>query len=179
MHDLPNALVPFLTVVGPGVAALLGGAPIAETVFTWPGIGRFAVQGITARDLPVVQGYALLGITAYVAVSLLVDVIAMAVDPRLAPARVRHRAGRPLWLGTPARHRGGQVGVALALVVVAVAVVGPMLVPYDPDLPDYANQLAPPGSAHWLGTDDAGRDQLARTLAGARTSLLAVLIGSP
>ena len=77
---------------------------------------------------------------------------------------------------TAARHRGGQVGVALALVVVAMAVVGPMLVPYDPDLPNYANQLAPPGSAHWLGTDDAGRDQLARTLAGARTSLLAVLI---
>ena len=97
VHDLPNALVPFLTVVGTGVAALLGGAPIVETVFTWPGIGRFAVQGITARDLPVVQGYALLGITAYVAVSLLVDVIAMVVDPRLAPARVRDRAWHPLW----------------------------------------------------------------------------------
>ncbi|GAA2530074.1 ABC transporter permease [Pilimelia columellifera] len=98
VHDLPNALVPFLTVVGAGVAALLGGAPIVETVFTWPGVGRFAVQGITSRDLPVVQGYALLGITAYVAVSLVVDLIAMAVDPRTAPASTRRvrlsRSGR-------------------------------------------------------------------------------------
>lgn len=85
VHDLPNAVVPFLTVVGAGVAALLGGAPIVETVFTWPGVGRFAVQGITSRDLPVVQGYTLLAIAAYVLVSLVVDLVAMAMDPRLAP----------------------------------------------------------------------------------------------
>lgn len=94
VHDLPNALVPFLTVVGVGVAALLGGAPIVETVFTWPGVGRFAVQGITSRDLPVVQGYALLGITAYVVVSLLVDLIAVTVDPRTASQRIPSRARR-------------------------------------------------------------------------------------
>jgi ABC-type dipeptide/oligopeptide/nickel transport system permease component len=84
VHDLPNALVPFLTVAGTGVAALLGGAAIVETVFTWPGMGRFAVAAITSRDLPVVQGYTLLTITAYVVVSLAVDLLAAAVDPRTA-----------------------------------------------------------------------------------------------
>jgi len=84
VHDLPNAAVPFLTVVGTGVAALLGGAPIVETVFTWPGVGRFAVQAITSRDLPVVAGYTLLAIAAYVVVSLAVDLTAVAIDPRLA-----------------------------------------------------------------------------------------------
>lgn len=83
-HQLPNALVPFLTVVGTGVAALLGGAPVVETVYTWPGVGAYAVAGITSRDLPVVQGYALLAIAAYVAVSLLVDLLAAALDPRVA-----------------------------------------------------------------------------------------------
>ncbi|MGH9269452.1 MAG: ABC transporter permease, partial [Acidimicrobiales bacterium] len=91
IHDLPNALVPFLTVVGTGFAALLGGAPIVETVFTWPGVGRFAVQAINARDLPVVQGFTLLAILAFVVVSMLVDVIAVAVDRRLAPPQARRR----------------------------------------------------------------------------------------
>jgi len=86
-HDLPNAAVPFLTAVGTGVAALLGGAPIIETVFTWPGVGRYAVQGITARDLPVVQAYTLLAISAYVAVSLLVDLAVTLIDPRTADRR--------------------------------------------------------------------------------------------
>lgn len=94
-HDLPNAVVPFLTVVGTGVAALLGGAAIVETVFTWPGMGRFAVAGITSRDLPVVQGYTLLTITAYVVVSLAVDLVAVAIDPRLAAAQTRPRSRRP------------------------------------------------------------------------------------
>jgi glutathione transport system permease protein len=93
VHDLPNALVPFLTVVGTGLAALLGGAPIVETVFTWPGIGRFAVASITARDLPVVQGFTLLAVLAFVVVSMLVDLAAMAIDPRTRPAgRERVRA---------------------------------------------------------------------------------------
>lgn len=82
-HALPNALVPFLTIVGTGTASLLGGAPVVETIFTWPGVGRYAVEAITARDLPVVQGFTLLAVAAYVAVSMVVDVVAAAIDPRL------------------------------------------------------------------------------------------------
>jgi glutathione transport system permease protein len=93
VHDLPNALVPFLPVVGTGLAALLGGAAIVESVFTWPGIGRYAVQAINARDVPVVQGFTLLAVLAYVVVSMLVDLVAMAIDPRTRPtASARRRA---------------------------------------------------------------------------------------
>ncbi|MGH9269453.1 MAG: dipeptide/oligopeptide/nickel ABC transporter permease/ATP-binding protein [Acidimicrobiales bacterium] len=70
------------------------------------------------------------------------------------------------------RKPGFRVGAVLALVVVAMALVGPALTG-PPNTPDYANQLDPPGRAHWLGTDQAGRDQLARTATGARTSLAA------
>lgn len=82
-HALPNTLVPFLTVVGTGTAGLLGGAPVVETIYTWPGVGRYAVAAITARDVPVVQGFTLLAVAAYVVVSMVVDVVAAALDPRL------------------------------------------------------------------------------------------------
>ncbi|MFG1928875.1 ABC transporter permease subunit [Cryptosporangium sp. NPDC048952] len=85
-HAPPNALVPFLALVGTGSAALLAGAPIIETVFTWPGVGRYAVEAITARDVPVVQGFTLLAVAAYVVVSLIVDLVAMRLDRRLVTA---------------------------------------------------------------------------------------------
>lgn len=73
------------------------------------------------------------------------------------------------------RHRGGRVGLLLALLLLVAAVVGPWLTG-DPHAPDYTNKLAGPSAQHWLGTDLAGRDQLARTLHGARTSLGAALL---
>jgi peptide/nickel transport system permease protein len=82
VHALPNALVPFLTVVGIGTAGLLAGAPVIEVVFTWPGVGRYTVQAIQAGDVPVVQGYTLLAVFAYVAVSLIVDIVVRLIDPR-------------------------------------------------------------------------------------------------
>jgi glutathione transport system permease protein len=85
-HVLPNALVPFLTVLGMGTAALLGGAPIVETIFTWPGVGRFTVEAIAARDVPVVQGFTLYAVVAYVAASTAVDLAVGALDPRLGTA---------------------------------------------------------------------------------------------
>lgn len=91
VHVLPNALPPFLTVVGLGTAALLGGAPIAETVYSWPGVGEFTVQAIGARDLPVVMAYTMIAVTAYVVVSLMIDLVLMTLDPRL---REGSRTGR-------------------------------------------------------------------------------------
>jgi glutathione transport system permease protein len=84
VHALPNSLVPFLTVMAVGVAALLGGAPIVETVFTWPGVGAFFVQSIIASDIPVIQGFTLFAIFVYIVCSLAVDLIAVWIDPRLA-----------------------------------------------------------------------------------------------
>lgn len=88
VHVLPNAVAPYLTVIGLGTAALLGGAPIAETVYTWPGIGAYTVQAIGARDLPVVVAYAMLAVAVYVVASLAVDLVLMSIDPRLRSARV-------------------------------------------------------------------------------------------
>jgi nickel transport system permease protein len=72
-------------------------------------------------------------------------------------------------------HRGGRCGLVLGALLTTVALVGPLLA-QDPNLPDYTDKLAPPSRDHWLGTDVAGRDLLARTLAGAQTSLGAALI---
>ncbi|MGD9989983.1 ABC transporter permease [Pseudonocardia sp.] len=82
-HELPNAAPPFLTMVGLGAGFLLGGAPIVESVFTWPGIGRFTVEAIDARDMPVVVGFTLVAVLAFVLTSLVTDLIATLVDPRL------------------------------------------------------------------------------------------------
>jgi ABC-type dipeptide/oligopeptide/nickel transport system permease component len=94
VHSFPNALVPFLTVAGTGVAALLGGAPIVETVFSWPGVGAYAVSAITARDLPVIQGFTLFAVLAFVIVNVLVDGLASALDPRLRSAYPHRRSRR-------------------------------------------------------------------------------------
>lgn len=85
-HALPNAFLPFLTAIGVSIGALIGGAPIIEEIFTWPGVGRFVLQALSARDYPVIQSFVLLSGLSYVAASLLVDIIAMALDPRLRTA---------------------------------------------------------------------------------------------
>lgn len=82
-HALPNGLLPFLTAVGVSVGALIGGAPIIEEIFTWPGLGRYVLQALSSRDFPVIQGFVLLSGLAYVAASLVVDLIAMLLDPRI------------------------------------------------------------------------------------------------
>jgi glutathione transport system permease protein len=86
VHQLPGAAPPFLTMIGLGSAALLGGAPIVESVFTWPGVGRYAVAAIDARDMPVVVGFTLLAVVAYVVTSLVVDLLCALIDPRLRGA---------------------------------------------------------------------------------------------
>jgi ABC-type dipeptide/oligopeptide/nickel transport system permease component len=91
VHVLPNAAAPFLTVVGLGAAGLLGGAPIAETVYSWPGVGQYAVQAINARDLPVVVAYTMIAVATYVVASLIVDVLLTLIDPRLRLSRSRRR----------------------------------------------------------------------------------------
>jgi len=82
-HALRNALVPVVTVVGLQFGALLAGAVITETVFTWPGIGRLLVDSIRARDYPVVQGSVLLIAVSFVLVNLVVDLIYGFIDPRI------------------------------------------------------------------------------------------------
>jgi peptide/nickel transport system permease protein len=82
-HALRNALIPVITVVGLQFGTLLGGAVIIEQVFSLPGIGRFALEGINLRDYPVVQGAVLLIAGAFVLVNLVVDVLYSLIDPRI------------------------------------------------------------------------------------------------
>ncbi|MBX3144627.1 MAG: ABC transporter permease [Trueperaceae bacterium] len=82
-HALRNALVPVVTVIGLQFGALLAGAVITETVFTWPGIGRLLVDSIRARDYPVVQGAVLLIAVSFVVVNLIVDLVYGLIDPRI------------------------------------------------------------------------------------------------
>lgn len=82
-HALRNALVPVVTVIGLQFGALLAGAVITETVFTWPGIGRLLVDSIRARDYPVVQGAVLLIAVSFVVVNLVVDLVYGFIDPRI------------------------------------------------------------------------------------------------
>lgn len=82
-HALPNALVPIITVVGLQFGALLAGAIVTETIFSWPGLGRLTVSAISSRDYALVQGCLLsIGLT-YVLVNLLTDVAYRWVNPRM------------------------------------------------------------------------------------------------
>ncbi len=82
-HAFRNALIPILTILGLQFGALLAGTIVTETIFAWPGIGRLAVQAITARDYPLLQGCILLIAVTYVFVNLLTDVVYAMVDPRV------------------------------------------------------------------------------------------------
>jgi ABC-type dipeptide/oligopeptide/nickel transport system permease component len=82
-HALRNALIPVVTVIGIGLADLLVGAPLTETVFAWPGLGRMLVAAVGQRDLPVVMGAVLIFAVVYVVGNLLVDLAYLVIDPRV------------------------------------------------------------------------------------------------
>lgn len=83
VHALRNALLPAITVLGLKFAELLGGAILTETVFAWPGIGRYMFDAIRNRDYPVIQGATLVFALLFMLVSLAVDLLQAALDPRL------------------------------------------------------------------------------------------------
>jgi len=82
-HGLKNALIPIVTVIGVQAGYLLGGAVLTETVFAWPGVGTLMVQGILARDVPLVQGCVLVVALSFVLVNLAVDLLYAWLDPRI------------------------------------------------------------------------------------------------
>ena len=82
-HALKNAGVPIVTVIGIGVALLIGGVVITETVFNIPGVGRLVVDAISQRDYPIIQGVTLIFSGVYVIVNLIVDLSYTVLDPRI------------------------------------------------------------------------------------------------
>ncbi len=83
-HALKNALIPVVTLVGIQVGAIIEGAVITETIFSWPGVGRLVVQAIPSHDYPVVQGVVLVSALSFMLSTLLVDVLYARVDPRIS-----------------------------------------------------------------------------------------------
>lgn len=82
-HALRNALLPVVTVIGLSFGSLLSGALLTETVFSWPGIGRWVYDAIAARDYPVIQGGVLFVAVMFAVVNLLVDMTYALIDPRI------------------------------------------------------------------------------------------------
>jgi peptide/nickel transport system permease protein len=83
LHALKNASVPIVTVIGIGIALLIGGAVVTESVFAIPGLGRLTVDAILRRDYPVIQGVVLLFSFVYVLVNLMIDLFYTVLDPRI------------------------------------------------------------------------------------------------
>jgi peptide/nickel transport system permease protein len=83
VHALKNAAVPIVTVIGIGVALLIGGAVVTESVFAIPGLGRLTIDAIVRRDYPLIQGIVLMFSFSYVLVNLAVDLIYTLLDPRI------------------------------------------------------------------------------------------------
>jgi peptide/nickel transport system permease protein len=83
LHALKNAAVPIVTVIGIGVALLIGGVVVTESVFTIPGLGRLTVDAVLARDYPTIQAVILLFSFVYVLINLAVDLIYTLLDPRI------------------------------------------------------------------------------------------------
>ncbi len=82
-HALPNALLPFLTAIGVSIGALIGGVPLIEAIFTWPGLGAYLLEALSSRNYPVIQAYVLITALSYVTAALLIDLAALVLDPRL------------------------------------------------------------------------------------------------
>jgi len=82
-HALKNAAVPIATVIGIGVALLIGGAIVTETVFGLPGVGNLVVSAVLRRDYPVIQGALLVIAALYVLINLAIDLLYLVIDPRV------------------------------------------------------------------------------------------------
>jgi peptide/nickel transport system permease protein len=82
-HVLKAALIPIITLIGLQVGTLFSGAVVTETVFSWPGVGRLAIEAIYSRDFPVVQVVVILSATVFVLVNVIVDILYAIIDPRI------------------------------------------------------------------------------------------------
>jgi peptide/nickel transport system permease protein len=82
-HALPNALIPLITVLALELAGLMFGSVIVESVFSWPGVGRFVLESILRLDFPVIMCFTVLAAVAYLLANLLADMLYVIVDPRI------------------------------------------------------------------------------------------------
>ncbi len=83
LHALRNALIPVVTVIGLQIGGLLAGAVLTETIFSWPGVGKWLVESIGRRDYPALQGGIMLISTVVILVNLVVDLLYGLINPRI------------------------------------------------------------------------------------------------
>jgi len=82
-HALKNSLIPTVTITGLSIGELLGGAILTETIFSWPGMGKYVVDSVNFLDFPAIMGFTLVVSFAYVMINLAVDVIYALLDPQI------------------------------------------------------------------------------------------------
>ena len=82
-HGLKNAVLPCITLIGVDFGKLLAGQFACETIFSWNGIGKFAIESITLKDLPVIQGYIMIVAITYIFINLLLDILYLYIDPKI------------------------------------------------------------------------------------------------
>jgi peptide/nickel transport system permease protein len=82
-YALRNALIPTITVVGLSLGGLLGGAVVTETVFNWPGMGKYVVDSIAFLDFPSIMGFTIIVVIGYVLINLIVDIFYMILNPQI------------------------------------------------------------------------------------------------
>ncbi len=82
-HGLKNAVLPCITLIGVDFGKLLAGQFACETIFSWNGIGKFAVESIKLKDLPVIQGYIIIVAVTYIIINLLLDILYVYIDPKI------------------------------------------------------------------------------------------------
>ena len=182
-HAMRNALIPFLTVGAVEFGFLFGGVVIIEDMFLLPGIGSLVLVGIINRDYPVLLAAALVITVVVLTANMMVDIIGSILDPRQVHARSgRMSSRRYRSIGAPARgivwRRYGLLligGVLVGCVVIA-ALFADWVAPYSPYELDVAVMLQGPSPAHWLGTDELGRDVLSRAIYAARISVEVALV---
>lgn len=173
-HAFKNALIPVLTTIGLRFGGLLAGATLVETVFSIPGIGRFVVDSVSNRDYPAIQGAVLVLAVTFVLVNTLVDLLYAAVDPRVKYGLRRNTADmknkHPV-LRRFMRRKVSVVAAAVLILFVLIAILGPLVWQVDPLKQSVMKKYGPMTVQHPLGTDNLGRDTLARMIYGARVSL--------
>ena len=193
IHALRNALIPVVTVIGLQVGVLFTGAILTETIFSWPGVGKWLIEGINRRDYPVLQGGTLLIGAIVMIVNLLVDVTYGLINPAHPAHKMTAEVlETPIVAAQPSApphpllefwsyfkaNVGAVAGLVVIVVLVLLALFADFVAPHSPILTNNAVFLKPPfwqqgGSiAYPLGTDAIGRDILSRLIHGARLSLL-------
>ena len=187
-HALRNAAVPIVTVIGIGVALLIGGVVVTESVFNIPGLGRLTVDAVLGRDYPTIQGV-ILSVLGRLRADQPADRPALhacsirgSAIERARRACSRRGAQRRAALARAARNPASCSAASCCLLMLVVALLAPLLGTrtrrYRPD----PSQPAPGAAGvdrraarprlHWMGTDTLGRDVYSRVIYGARVSLI-------